>query len=52
MQFFYYRKRVDNVPGYVKKQTWLEIRSELTRYAYDLRESALRFVGEFLLKSE
>jgi len=35
-------KRVDRIPGYVSSKKWLDIRSELTRYTYDMRNAMLR----------
>lgn len=35
-------KRTEKIPGYVSKKTWTEITTELTRYMYNFRESALR----------
>jgi hypothetical protein len=35
-------KRVDNVPALAKKADWQSVRSELTSYAYNMREAMLR----------
>ena len=36
-------KRVDNVPALTKKADWQSVRSELTSYAYNMREAMLRY---------